>query len=316
MGIKYCDPIAVSLAQTGAWEDVDLDDYIPGLGTNVTGVILRFYNSSGSTAYGVGARKNGSTDDRHDSLGAPRINFASVGVDSSHIFEVYREEADIACFIQGYYTEGVTFFTNGILKNPAGYNEYEDVDCSSEAPGAKGLIFEVVSGSGDVHWGARKNGSTDDFISTPLSIHSLFNLVVGCDDAQIVELRKGWNLGTYFYLLGYITRGAVFNTNATDMSLGSTGSYVDLSPLPSGATGGIFLAIVDDGNPYSVNIRKNGSSSDIYHTARNACMLIACDESQLCEGKIQSTHMDFKLLGYSIEEGAGTRRRPIVPFYF
>jgi len=223
-----------------------------------------------------------------------------IGVDSSRIFEAYvGHTTNISIWLVGYTKSGVTFKTNADNKSLSDTGSWYDIDCSTEAPSAIGLIFEILGGSSNYAVGLRKNGSTDNRIADTRG-HRTFGAVIGCDGSQICE---GYieNVAVDFYLLGYITDGCTFNTNATDVSLGSTGSWQDLSALPSGANMGIIE--VNDPSPYNLyGLRKNGSSEDFYQEARcHPWGIVECDASQVIEGKIEATTVDFFVVGYSEE---------------
>jgi hypothetical protein len=129
-------PVDVSPGATGAWTDVDVSANVP---VGATGVILLMVNTRGF-ADDIGARKNGSTDDRHDSF-TGHVG-AGVGIDANRKFEAYIGTALDIIYLIGYTMTGVTFFTNGVDKSLGGAGAWTDIDCSAEAPSAIGLIFE------------------------------------------------------------------------------------------------------------------------------------------------------------------------------
>jgi len=287
------DPIECTPGATG-WQDVDLDSYISGLGSDVTGVILHIVNTY-TALYAFGLRKNGSTDNRTTAFYNLSHCWAAIGVDSDHIFEVdVGSTTYIDVYIVGYTKTGVTFFTNAYDKSLTATGAWTDISCATEAPGATGLIFEVVS-SALYAMGLRENGSSDNRTNA-VSYHQNFGWIIGCDTSQVCEGYIG-NVAVDFYLVGYITDGATFNTNATDLSLSSTGSWLDLSALPSTSVMG-FIEIAGAG--YYCGLRKNGSSEDIYRYAqKHPCAFVECDASYIIEGKIANVAVDFWLLGYA-----------------
>ena len=80
------DPVECTPSTTGAWVDIDLDDYITGLGTDVTGVVLHVVNKSDSSYRDFSFRKNGSTDNIINDTRDNSHCWAMIGVDSNHIF--------------------------------------------------------------------------------------------------------------------------------------------------------------------------------------------------------------------------------------
>ena len=289
-------PVEVTPGTAGEWTPVDITAHLGADAGSATGAILHLVNNSWS-ARNIGLRKNGSTDDRHADLVNKTHCWAAIGVDSNDILEAYVESTtDIDIYLVGYTKSGVTFKTNADDKSLAATGDWTDIDCSTEAPSATGLIWEITA-SAAYQFGLRKNGSSDDrHIDT--DDHRCFGAIIGCDASQICE---GYieNTAVDFYLVGYITDGCTLNTNATDVSLGSTGSWLDLSALPSGANMGFIEVITTDG-AYNYGLRENGSSEDIYyHPALHPWGIVDCDASQIIEGEISNTDVDFFVVGYS-----------------
>jgi hypothetical protein len=293
-------PVEVTPGTAGSWQEVNAATY--GVPVGATGVLLHYVNKSSSLAMSIGFRKNGSTDNRHDPIDTTGHAWAAIGIDANRIFEAWVGSAtDVDVFLVGYTTSGVTFFTNAYDKTPSCSfpQAWEDIDCSSECPNAIGLIFEIQGGDVLEGYGLRRKGSTDDITGSGKE-HCQFAAIIGCDSNQVCQGILSADVGLSFYLIGYITTGCVFNTNATDLSLGSTGSWLDLSALPSGAIMGFIE--VKSALTYDYGLRKNGSSEDIYgDAARHPWGIVECDDNQLIEGKIGNTDLDFFLIGYAEE---------------
>jgi hypothetical protein len=297
----FVDPVECTPGTASSWQDVDLDSYVASLGSDVTGVLLHVVNTNATTSYSMGLRKNGSTDNRTNSIYKSSHGWLAIGVDSSHIFEFYvGSTTDIDVYIVGYTTTGVTFATNATDKSLSTTSSWTDIDCSSQAPNAVGLIFEVVDTLVN-NVGFRKNGSTD---SRTKNIAYHCGVVIGCDTSQICEGYIA-NIDQDFYLLGYITDGITFNTNAVDRSLGSTGAYTDIT-LSSGAIGGI-IEVTQSLASQTFAIRKNGSSEDIYKGAAYTYQfaIVEADSSRVIEGKISSTSVDFFEIGIATASASG-----------
>jgi len=300
-------PVDVTLAieDVDKWTDVDVSACLGADAGSATGVLIHVVNDSSYDEASCGLRKNGSTDDRKDELDNNTHSWALVGIDSNDIFEAYCHRIDrFKLYLVGYTKSGVTFLTNGVDKTPGSANEWVDMDCSSEAPSAIGLIFETF-GSVGKDLGCRKEGSTDDRTLVVYKERNCFSAIIGCDASQVAEGYRGsTTFGSKFYLIGYVTDGCTFNTNATDLSLDDVDSWIDLSSLPSGAVMG-FIEITSTGASYNYGLRKNGTDEDIYQTARrHAWATVGCDGSQLIEGKIVNVGCDFFLVGYATEEVA------------
>lgn len=287
-------PSDVTPVTTGSWVDVDVSATVP---SGATGVMLHVYNNNlnpRSPAF----RKNGSTDDRSlQGMGGSSHLWVAVGVDGSRIFEAWLETSDLHVDLVGYFTDESVFLTNAVDFSTATVGSWVDVDISTVtgAATAIGAFFETNSFSFSKQLGLRMNGSTDD---------RHFNCshnwcFVGVDGGEICEQYIS-DSSTVIFLTGYVTKDAVFNTNALDRSLGSTGSYIDLTALPAGALFGLYEVVSSD-DSYSFHLRTNGSSED-YSTKRcsygHDWAMIAPDASLLVEGRISNTGLDFFESGY------------------
>ena len=286
-------PTEKTVDQADSWRDVDCSDIIP---SEATGVILHIVNTNTSSTRAHGVRKNGSTDNRTQVAGINSHHWAMIGVDSSRIFEAYvASTTDIDIYVVGYAKSGVTFKTNADDKSLGTTDTWLDIDCSTEAPSAIGIIIEIPSSSWNYLFGLRKNGSSDDRVCR---VGRHLWAIIGCDTSQIIEGRIN-NLGVDFFLVGYITDGCTFNTNATDVSLSTTDEWLDLSALPEGAGMG-FIEVADTLSNHLYGLRKNGSSEDIYYVCiRHPWGIVECDSSRIIEGKIASTYVDFFVVGYA-----------------
>jgi len=286
-------PVDVTPGVKDSWTDVNVDAYAP---SGATGVILHITNT-GYTSYALGLRKNGSTDNRKHPMSDTTHCWAMMGIDANRIFEAYVGTS-ITLYLVGYTTAGVTFFTNAYNKNPASAGSWQDVNCSAQCPNAVGLIFEVVS-LYQYQFGFRKNGSTDDRKVQVYSGHDCFTVVIGCDASQICEIYFQSLNYQGARLVGYITDGAEFHTNAVDVSLGATGSWIDLASLPESSVMGIYENI---GANY-FGLRENGSSENIFVEGVHTWGIVACADG-IVEGKIGDINRTTFEIGYAtIEAG-------------
>lgn len=274
------------------WQDVDVSAHIP---EGATGVILHVVNTSPSAAYALGLRKNGSSDNRTTSFTNTTHCWAMIGVDASRIFEAYvGQTTSQDIYLVGYTMSGVTFATNATDKSLGDTGSWEEIDCSTPAPDAIGLIFEITSAWKQM--GLRKNGSSDDRYKYTTN-HNCFSAVIGCDDSQICE-GKISSTDVDFWLVGYITDGVTFNLNATDLSLGTAVQWLDLTALPDESPAMAIIEVASTAG-YAYGLRKDGSEEDIYrHCWAHAWGIIEPD-SLIIEGKIQNLVMDFFLVGYA-----------------
>ncbi len=286
-------PVEVTPGTANSWIDTALP-----LPAGATGALYHVYAEL-YTAPAIGIRKHGSTDDRYQAINSGGQFWCAMGVDGNRHADIYVGHlTDISVLLVGYTIAGVTFLDNGVEKIPAGVDDWYDLDCFAQAPGAAALIFEIVADATNRTVGLKKNGSTDNRTSTT-TLHTAFGFIVGCDGSQIC---RGYTDSTdvKLYLVGYITDGATFNTNAANYSLDTTGAWTDLpSALPAGSRMGFFETISLSGTP-AVGFRKKGSLEDIYKNCKlRTFAIVNSDAFRLIEGKISSVNADFYLIGYT-----------------
>lgn len=288
--VTFITPVEITPGAASAWTDADVSAYIP---SGATGVILHCENQSSSVA--IGWRKNGGTDNRTTNITTGGGYWACVGVDVSRILELYCGSiTTLNIWLVGYFTSEAVFFANGVDKTIGTATAWTDVNISSDTGSDTALLafLETNRNGGDV-CGFRKNGSTDNRTSSVI-LHCA--ATVGVDGSEIYEQ---WvdilNIDTF--LLGYMKSGVTTYTNGTDVSLSTTGAWVDLPALPAGAIGGLYQTI-GAVNPNKAGLRKNGASENVLGFTRQSSPLIECDGSQLVEGYIDNTVADFFEAGY------------------
>lgn len=243
----------------------------------------------------AGVRKNGSTDARNTSVVNDSHFWAAIGVDTSRIFEAYIAAAAVEIWLIGYLDSDAVFFTNAANKSLGSTGSWLDIDISSDtgADTAIAAILEIILLNTTDTWGVRKNGSSDSRLMTGISHRWA---IIGVDGSEIFEHQINVT-DVDCFLVGYLKAGATLNTNAPDRSLGSTGSWLDLTALPSGAVGGIYE--ISGAVNANYGLRKNGSAESILRRHRDhAWGLVECDGSQIVEGQISSTTIDFFEIGY------------------
>ena len=299
----------VSPAGTG-WQDVDVSAYLP---VGATGVIVQYIETVGSSDQDFGLRKKGSTDGFFTD--AAKANFQGwmmTGVDSSRTFQVYRSDVSVQIYLLGYTMPGVTFFTNRIDKSAPGAG-LSDVSIAADTGSdtAIGAIFHAQNSSGSsIDYVVRKKGSTDNRF-TGLRADNVNVVIIGVDGNETAEQRIA-TTPLDLYLVGYVTSGAVFFTNAVDKSTGSTGSYqsVDITAdVGANAANGAFLEIYNSGNGRrQTALRPGGAGYDYYVEVQHQWALVGLDSGDVFEQKIENTEMDVYMVGYSLGDTGPTFR--------
>jgi len=286
----------------GSFQDVDVSGDIS---TSLTGVLLHIINT-GESERTWKLRKNGSTDDLESKIDAGAHTWAMIGVDDNKIFEAYISHADVQIWLTGYTRLGIEFLDNGVDKTPA--TGWQTVDCSGNVEGkeATGLIFMVRNTTADAlrPYGIRKNGSTD--------AHSLGSagyvnqaggeihfLMIGCDADQKINFTNAGD--TKLYLIGYVWGGMEFSTNATDKSLTSYGSYVnvDCSAIDAESAWAIVQVNCKDKSARSAALRHPSDTGDEYHPVTyGGWKLQHMTAAQIFEAKVEDADVDFWIIGW------------------
>lgn len=310
MAITYIDPVQLTISSIGSWIDIDVSAHIPA---GATGVILHVENVSTNSAdiYDISFRKNGSTDGYSGKINFNTHEFFFVGVDANRIFEIFTVNIlNVNVYLTGYFGSEVVFFDNYTAKTIT-TGSYQDIDISADTgtDTAIGAIFSVVNESISARQASlRKKGSTDDF---KRYLNQYFNAcsIIGVDENEICQGYIG-DTSVKLRLIGYIKSGAVFNTNATNITPSTAASWVDLTALPAGASGGfIQMAVSGDSK---CGLRPNGSTENIVRFIRGtAWAIVKCDNDRIIEGYKENTDVSFYLTGYSIASGDATIVAPV-----
>jgi hypothetical protein len=299
-------PVNKSLGATGTWTDIDLSSDVPA---SATGAIFEVINTHSTSCYQFGLRKKGSTDNIYKHIYYNSHIFAIIGIDSNRKCQGKIESTVMNFHLVGYTEEDAAFFTNAYDKSQTTTGAWTDLDLSSELPaGSVAAIFQIenVNASAAKSWGLRKKGSSDERYSNVTNTFQMF-FIIGVDTNRKCQFKIE-TVDINFYLVGYLSLGAS-ETNGVDRSIGSTGSYVDIteSNAPSDATGA-FGETASSGD-YSWAVRKNGSSGDFYRklSQYKSGIFVGLDSSKKWEGKIENTGLDFYTLGYFVAPSVKSR---------
>lgn len=293
-------PVDKSPSTGTGWVDIDMSSEIP---EGATGAIFQIENVS-EWYYGYNIRKKGSTDNRFPRAISPYASkFAIIGIDSNRKCQVNVPDllGNVKIFLVGYTQNDAVFFTNGYNKSQTTTGAWTDLDLSTELPdGAVAAVFEIENASTSAKsFGIRKKGSSDDRYGDLGASYPNMFFIVGVDSNRECQYKIE-TVAVNFYLLGYLKAGEA-ETNGVNRSLGSTGSYIDIteSDAPANTTG-VFVEFDTTSVSSDFAARKNGSGWDKYcypQTNKNM-IFVGLDGSKKWEGKIATTAHDFYTLGY------------------
>ena len=294
------NPINVTPATAGSWQDVDVSLYIP---IGATGVIVQWVGEL-ATNWDYGIRMNGSSD----TFGLRKAygdaqGFLMAGVDGNRVFEVYTESTSVTTYLIGYTMGGVNFFLNALQKSLSLTTAWEDVDIGADtgADTAMGAIFTVVNTSASSReFGVRMKGSSDSR-TNDLRLDTAVLSLIGVDTNEFAQFYRE-DAGVELYLTGYVTSGAVFFMNAVDKSTATTGSYVGVNitgDVGSDNANGAILEIANV-NTRRTALRRNGALYDFYQDMSHTWALTAIDAANIFEQKIEVDDADLFLTGYTL----------------
>lgn len=283
----------VSPTKDLTWRDVDVSGSVPA---GATGAILHIVNSTATGSWGL--RKKGSTDDRSYSLAGYSHCWAIIGVDDNRVFQA-KLGTNTVIHLVGYTAQGVYCFENAINKSLVAIGAWTTIDLSAECPAAIGIIIEVVNTQAfGRDFGLRKFGSTDEYYEE-ISNNNHVWAIIGCDEVQKIQ-GKIQTADVDFYVIGYVTSGAQFYTNAHDQSLGVFDEWADLpETLHDQAAMGFIEILRDMGKMGEFDLRKKGAADEAYKQAIAHCFaFVECDADKKIEGKAATDGVLFKMIGF------------------
>ena len=120
-----------------------------------------------------------------------------------------------------------------------------------------------------------------------------------------------WNI-TYRLKRSQVDGGWIWFTNATDISLGSTGAWtdIDLSAIVPVGTTGVVVEVVNtnSGGAHTGILRSKEDDREYMSNASfqqidngmHRWQVVKLDSNRKLQGHISSTNVDFKLIGYTI----------------
>ncbi|GAI75696.1 unnamed protein product, partial [marine sediment metagenome] len=222
--------------------------------------------------------------------------WAMIGVNGDRVFQCYVANANIKVYLTGYTSSGVTFFDNAIQCDP-GTGAWENVDVSAHVPADTiGVILMVEADTGGAEVGLRPPTSAED---RKAECKRPFLGITGCSSQEFGAYRESASI--HFCLVGYITDGVVFFDTEKDYSLAATGSWegIDCSGDAPDAVMLLFDVRLIGTGTLSFGLRKDASAAEQYLKGRWRQAVIACSDAQVVQGKIETTDVDFYLVGYA-----------------
>jgi hypothetical protein len=278
--------------------------------------MLQIRNTHATTAYEIGLRKNGSTDNIHRDLGKVTHSVFLCGVDTSRIIEMYVESGgtSISAELIGYFGEEAVFFDNSVDKSLGSTGAWTDIDISSDtgADTATAAFFIMEHGSTSYTVFMRKKGSTDNFIRT---CDAYRHYLVGVDGSEVCQGYIS-NLDVDFHLIGYMTKDVDMETNLVDDQITPTGAWTDLSSTRTGTFGVLYETVTEGegGSTGKYGLRTDGSSHDVYDDvmSRQGFSIVAPSVSGKVEGQISQILIDFKYSGKFTAEADLGNEIPVI----
>jgi hypothetical protein len=292
----------------GTWAPTDLTAYVP---SGASGAIIQWLGATSDADLGV--RKNGSGDtwmlDANVAV-KDQAGFLMTGLDAGRVCEIYVGDAGVTTWLVGYTMEGVTFFTTAKDKSLGTPDTWADIDISADtAPDtAIGAIFTIHNTGTGGHFSLHKKGSTDDYYRT-LKTRKGTTAMIGVDSNQVARLKVA-TVDNQARLIGYVTSGAVFFTNALDKSTGTKDIYedVDISgDVGTDEPNGVILewiSVTDSSLPFGVRPQPG---YDIFGLSKHDWAYVGVDANYIFEQKIDDADKDLFLIGYSIADPTNYR---------
>lgn len=269
-------PVSLSLTGVTAatWSAISLSGTVPA---GTTGVILNATASGGANATYYGARMSGSTDAYIGGQTTSPYNQKQLitGLRSSDLsFDFYSQAVGtgVLLYLLGYFGAEATFYSAAVDGGLVLQGSYGDIDVSSIVPVGTQAVITTLSSHALT--ALRQRGSTDDWYTTAGGgiAQMIGGAIIGLDSSRMLN-GKTANSGIHLRLLGYITSGLTWNTNAIDRTPGTTGSYQSLTTT-SGATGYLYH-LAETSNVNVSVVTSGGTAPYQFATAMSAGQMCA-----------------------------------------
>jgi len=296
----------VSIYAEFGWTEVDVSG--DGVPVGSTGVILDIHNTNVGLVYMADVRKNDATD--LDDYGTGRFSalnhrYIIVELDANRKFEAKIQSSSVQIWLVGYTDESVVFLADRVDVTTGIFDAWTDTDVSPYVSNATGVLLKAIGDpAGAKRVSVRKNGSTDDrSLYDAVGGYEWKCMLIGVDGSNVFEQYVELSVAK-IYLIGYTKAPITFFTNGVDKSLIVTGSWIDIDltlDTEVSADGAIWQIYDTLGLSEIGEFRKDGSADVRQASARTRSQgyaMVGLDVANVCEGYIDSTRVDFYLIGY------------------
>lgn len=300
---------------TGSYVDIDANSY--GVPAEAVGVWVEINNTFNGPR-NADIRCNGSSDAFYYSGNYYGHQMALVGVDANGVFEIKQSSTDLNWYVSGYAVSPVTMFTNVVSKTVAGSGAYYDIDLTADTSATATMAFAMLSRSTSTiedYNEVRCNGSTNNLYGDAVTCVSRA-VATPLDADQVLEWKTQTNGDWSMKITGYYAGTKIVgNVNWIDRSLGSTGSYYDLTAANASARVALYRvtpnASMTGYTTHDFAMRPNGETG--YDNYFGPCRggngyipwhgwIVGCDANGVVELKIESTGTDCYEVGYVLDE--------------
>ena len=313
-GVEYITPVDVISGETttGSWVTVSVSANIPA---NAVAAIFDVYNDTTEVDFGV--RAVGSTDTPLYGFEDQSHRMYSVKLNANREFQFQQQDSGFEMWLVGYVPEGAgEFVTNMVDVTPGSDSTWEDIDVGSLASsGTAGCAFFMFVGDPGAQdaFGLRMNGSTDTF-TNDVRADNMVGGIIGVDVNELCEgFSEDVSASLIFYLGCVYVDYCDFNTNITDYSTGTTGSYqaTTLTEIPASAAPGMAAFLFDNTGTgeYRGQLRRTGDTpayGALGDLTYHGFFVHGYDSSSQVDQFIENTAYDLKLIGWWVDFAASS----------
>lgn len=298
-------PVELTITDDSTYQDVDVSAYV----TDASGVRLHVSHTFDGPKI-VAFRNNGSTADILDRIEGGQHITIDVGIDDLDIFEARLETtgSDYDVHLLGYWDDTNVVFLDQEVDAGTAAGSWTGRSIAAES-GADTAIAALITfheaSSSDRAMGIRKTGSTDSRIQEANRFGLVGSTAIGLNGSESFDYYQSSNFAN-IYITGYIKSGVTMNTNATDITPGTTGSWQALSV---GSVDGAFIEVVGATTEFlsfGVRPKNDANYADFYGEMSKYHALASVSSDGGVDGKIESSSVSLFLLGTIDGTATGT----------